>query len=98
MLHGRRWLLTHGMKLAMVKCLKSPEYQGILGHALGQAVDYGMQEKMVVDAHEHGVAGTPLPAVVAYNPETTESNYLDAVRALEEVDFPLIHLLKSKKD
>ncbi|GJS91262.1 hypothetical protein Tco_0773898 [Tanacetum coccineum] len=36
-LAGRRWLLTHGMELAMVKCLKSPEYQGILGHALGRA-------------------------------------------------------------
>ncbi|GJW96226.1 hypothetical protein Tco_0178034 [Tanacetum coccineum] len=57
-LAGRRWLLTHGMELAMVKCLKSPEYQGILGHALGRSVDY----------------------------------------ALEEADFPLIPLLKSKKD
>ncbi|GKE32213.1 hypothetical protein Tco_1451535 [Tanacetum coccineum] len=57
-LAGRRWLLTHGMELAMVKCLKSPEYQRILGHALGRAVDY----------------------------------------ALEEADFPLVHLLKSKKD
>ncbi|GJR37272.1 hypothetical protein Tco_1212956 [Tanacetum coccineum] len=96
-LAGRRWLLTHGMELAMVKCLKSPEYQGILGHALGRAVDYGMQEGLAA-GHEHGVAGTPLSAVVAYNPETAESNYLDAVRALEEADFPLVHLLKSKKD
>ncbi|GKF50420.1 hypothetical protein Tco_0146887, partial [Tanacetum coccineum] len=38
---GRRWLLTHEVELAMVKCFKSPEYQGILGHALGRAVDYG---------------------------------------------------------
>ncbi|GKB09907.1 hypothetical protein Tco_0843830 [Tanacetum coccineum] len=96
-LAGRRWLLTHGMELAMVKCLKSPEYQGVLGHALGRAVDYGLQEGLVA-GHEHGVAGTPLSAVVAYNPETAESNYLDAVRALEEADFPLVHLLKSKKD
>ncbi|GJS11127.1 hypothetical protein Tco_0367923 [Tanacetum coccineum] len=96
-LAGRRWLLTYGMELAMVKCLKSPEYQGILGHALGRAVDYGMQEGLAA-GHEHGVAGTPLSAVVAYNPETAESNYLDAVRALEEADFPLVHLLKSKKD
>ncbi|GKA01069.1 hypothetical protein Tco_0673734 [Tanacetum coccineum] len=96
-LAGRRWLLTHEMELAMVKCLKSPEYQGILGHALGRAVDYGMQEGLAA-GHEHGVAGTPLSTVVAYNPETTESNYLDAVRALEEADFPLVHLLKSKKD
>ncbi|GKG48768.1 hypothetical protein Tco_0512915, partial [Tanacetum coccineum] len=32
-LAGRRWMLTHWMELTMVKCLKSPEYQGILGHA-----------------------------------------------------------------
>ncbi|GJT01137.1 hypothetical protein Tco_0822306 [Tanacetum coccineum] len=96
-LAGRRWLLTHGMELAMVKCLKSPEYQGILGHALGRAVDYGMQEGLVA-GHEHGIAGTPLSAVMAYDPETTKNNYFDAVRALEEADFPLIHLLKSKKD
>ncbi|GKB53619.1 hypothetical protein Tco_0904372 [Tanacetum coccineum] len=96
-LAGRRWLLTHGVELAMVKCLKSPEYQNILGHALGRAVDFGMQEGLAA-GHEHGVAGTPLSAVVAYNPETAEANYLDAVRALEEADFPLVHLLKSKKD
>ncbi|GJZ25099.1 hypothetical protein Tco_0562558 [Tanacetum coccineum] len=86
----RRWLLTYGMELAMVKCLKSPEYQGILGHALGRAVDYGMQEGLAA-GHEHGIAGTPISAVVAYNPETAENNYLDAVRALEEADFPLVH-------
>ncbi|GJY23489.1 hypothetical protein Tco_0397147 [Tanacetum coccineum] len=63
-LAGRRWLLTHGMELAM----------------------------------KHGIAGTPLSAVVAYDPETAKNHYFDAVRALEEADFPLIHLLKSKKD
>ncbi|GKE20236.1 hypothetical protein Tco_1431748, partial [Tanacetum coccineum] len=63
----------------------------------GRAMDYGMQEGLAA-GHEHGVAGTPLSAVVAYNPKTVESNFLDAVRALEEADFPLVHLLKSKKD
>ncbi|GKC67440.1 hypothetical protein Tco_1100038 [Tanacetum coccineum] len=81
----------------MVKCLKSPKYQGILGHALGWAVDFGMQEGLAT-GHEHGVAGTPLSSVTTYNPETAEANYLDAVRALEEADFFLVHLLKSKKD
>ncbi|GJW48626.1 hypothetical protein Tco_0080272 [Tanacetum coccineum] len=42
--------------------------------------------------------GTSLSAVMAYNPETAEGDYLDAVRALEEADFPLVRLLKSKKD
>ncbi|GJW09571.1 hypothetical protein Tco_1575398 [Tanacetum coccineum] len=70
-LAGRRWMLTHGIELAMVICLKSPEYQGILGHALGRAVDFGMQEGLAA-GHEHGVAGTPLSTVMAYNPETAD--------------------------
>ncbi|GJU28183.1 hypothetical protein Tco_1166804 [Tanacetum coccineum] len=43
LLVGRRWLLTHGIQLALLKYLKSSEYQGILGHALGRAMDFGMQ-------------------------------------------------------
>ncbi|GJU74638.1 hypothetical protein Tco_1266043 [Tanacetum coccineum] len=66
-LAGRRWFMTHGIQLAVLKYLKSPEYQGILGHALGRVVDFGMQEGL-----EAG--------------------------ALEDVDFPLVNLLKSKKD
>ncbi|GKE32621.1 hypothetical protein Tco_1451943 [Tanacetum coccineum] len=56
-----------------------------------------MQEGLAA-GHEHGIAGTPLSTVVVYNPETAENNYFDAVKALEEVDFPLVRLLKSKKD
>ncbi|GJU94970.1 hypothetical protein Tco_1319726 [Tanacetum coccineum] len=96
-LAGRRWFLTHGIQLAVLKCIKSPEYQGILGHALGRAVDFGMQEGLEA-GYEHGVAGTPLSVVEAYNPEAARTSYFDAVRALEDVDFPLVNLLKSKKD
>ncbi|GKA34357.1 hypothetical protein Tco_0720786 [Tanacetum coccineum] len=96
-LAGRRWFLTHGIQLAILKCLKSPEYQGILGHALGRAMDFGMQEGLEA-GYEHGVAGTQLSAVEAYNPEAARTSYFDAVRALEDVDFPLVNLLKSKKD
>ncbi|GJR07449.1 hypothetical protein Tco_0790101 [Tanacetum coccineum] len=74
-LAGRRWFLTHGIQLAVLKCFKSPEYQGILGHALGRAVDFGMQEGLE--------AGT---------------SYLDAVKALEDMDFPLVNLLKSNNE
>ncbi|GKG21229.1 hypothetical protein Tco_0383824, partial [Tanacetum coccineum] len=90
---GRRWFLTHGIQLAILKCLKSPEYQSILGHALGHAVDFGMQEGLEA-GYEHGVVGTQLSAVEAYNPEAARTSYFDAVRALEDVDFPLVNLLK----
>ncbi|GKD97554.1 hypothetical protein Tco_1381451 [Tanacetum coccineum] len=96
-LAGRRWLLTHGIQLALLKCLKSPKYQGTLGHALGQDVDFGMQEGLEA-GYEHGTAGRNLSAVDAYNPEVAKASYINAVKALEDVDFPLVNFLKSKKD
>ncbi|GJV27850.1 hypothetical protein Tco_1384298, partial [Tanacetum coccineum] len=41
---GRRWLLTHGLELAISKCLNSTEYLSSLGAAIGKAVEKGMQE------------------------------------------------------
>ncbi|GKA25684.1 hypothetical protein Tco_0711793 [Tanacetum coccineum] len=96
-LAGRRWLLTHGIQLALLKCLKSPEYQGTLGHALGRAVDFGMQEGLEA-GYEHGTSGINLSAVDAYNQEVAKASYINAVMALEDVNFPLVNLLKSKKD
>ncbi|GJY57280.1 hypothetical protein Tco_0456395 [Tanacetum coccineum] len=42
--------------------------------------------------HEHGIAGTPLSAVVAYNPETAKNNYLDARSCMFLLDGPLANL------
>nr|GEV70120.1 hypothetical protein [Tanacetum cinerariifolium] len=43
---GRRWLLTYGMELAIVKCLNSPEYLFALGAAIGKAIEKGMQDEL----------------------------------------------------
>ncbi|GJS28806.1 hypothetical protein Tco_0489426 [Tanacetum coccineum] len=51
---GRRWLLTHGMKLLVVKCLNSNEYMEALGHAFGRAIEKGMQEGLAAGI-EHGM-------------------------------------------
>ncbi|GJU76347.1 hypothetical protein Tco_1273417 [Tanacetum coccineum] len=80
-LAGRRWLLAHGVQLTLLKCLKSSEYQGILGHALGRAVNFGMQAGLET-GHEHGSARRSLSVVDAYNPEAAKENYIDAVKAL----------------
>ncbi|GJY83049.1 hypothetical protein Tco_0496425 [Tanacetum coccineum] len=70
---------------------------GILGHALGWDVDFGMQEGLEV-GHEHGVARRSLFVVDAYNQEVASADYVNAVKALEDAHFPLVDLLKSKKD
>nr|GFB50927.1 hypothetical protein [Tanacetum cinerariifolium] len=46
----RWWLLTHGMKLAIAKCLNSIEYLSALGAAIGKAIEKGMQEGLSKDA------------------------------------------------
>ncbi|GJY87024.1 hypothetical protein Tco_0501652 [Tanacetum coccineum] len=97
LLARKRWLLTHGIQLALLKCLKSSEYQGILGHALGRAIDFGMQEGLEA-GHEHCFARRSLSAVDAYNPEVASTDYVNAVRALEDAHFSLVNLLKSKKE
>ncbi|GKC22574.1 hypothetical protein Tco_1024724, partial [Tanacetum coccineum] len=91
LLAGRRWLLTHGIPLALLKCLKSSEYQGILSHALGRAVDFGMQEGLEA-GHEHGVAGRSLSVVDAYNSEVASVDYVNAVKALKDAHFPLLSI------
>ncbi|GJT77328.1 hypothetical protein Tco_1044053 [Tanacetum coccineum] len=78
-------------------CVAELEAHGILGHALGRAVDFGMQEGLEA-GYEHGAAERNLSVVDAYDPEVAKASYINAVKALEDVDFPLVNLLKSKKD
>ncbi|GKB00016.1 hypothetical protein Tco_0828009 [Tanacetum coccineum] len=93
---GRRWLLTHGMKLLMAKCLNSTEYMEALGNAFGRAIEKGMQEGLAAGI-EHGQAGRCLSDLEAYNP-SAEADFNSAVRDLRGLDFPLLRELSAKKD
>ncbi|GJW02739.1 hypothetical protein Tco_1561595 [Tanacetum coccineum] len=93
---GRRWLLNHGLKLVLSKCLSSPEYLSVMGEAIGRAIDKGMQDGLVAGI-EHGVAGRNSTDVAAYNP-SAESDYVAVVNALQNVSFPLLAQLEAHKD
>ncbi|GJW25214.1 hypothetical protein Tco_0039025 [Tanacetum coccineum] len=93
---GRRWLLTHGLELAIAKCLNSTEYLSALGAAIGKAIEKGMQEGLSAGI-THGAAGRVLTDVAAYNP-SAEADYLSALQRLQSVNFSLITELKSNKD
>ncbi|GJS82910.1 hypothetical protein Tco_0749451 [Tanacetum coccineum] len=92
---GRRWLLTHGMKLAIAKCLISTEYLSVLGAAIGKAVEKGMQEGLSAGI-THGSEGRKLTDVAAYNP-SAEADYLSALQRLQSVNFSFIEELKTNK-
>nr|GEU53778.1 hypothetical protein [Tanacetum cinerariifolium] len=93
---GRRWILTHGLKLILLKCLQSYEYCHALGQAIGCAINKGIQDGLKARV-DHGKAGRDLSVIEAYDP-SAEAKYNDSINALGIVDFSLLSELKSKKD
>nr|GEU80632.1 hypothetical protein [Tanacetum cinerariifolium]GEV90777.1 hypothetical protein [Tanacetum cinerariifolium] len=55
----RRWFLTHGLKLVLLKCLQSSEYLQALGQAISCAVNKGIQDGLKARI-DHGQAGRDL--------------------------------------
>ncbi|GJU62259.1 reverse transcriptase domain-containing protein [Tanacetum coccineum] len=45
-LAGRRWILSHGARFLVMKCLHSPEYMTALGGAIGRAMLRGNDERV----------------------------------------------------
>ncbi|GKB25093.1 hypothetical protein Tco_0864494 [Tanacetum coccineum] len=93
---GRRWILGRGLKLAVIKCLQSPEYLSALGGALGRAINKGMQDGLAAGV-DHGRAGRGLDDIAAYDP-SAEANFVSAVNSLCAVNFPFLAQLESQKD
>ncbi|GJS94600.1 hypothetical protein Tco_0801568 [Tanacetum coccineum] len=93
---GRMWLLTHGMELAIVKCLNSPKYVSALGTAIGKSIKKEMQDGLAVGI-THGKEGRVLTDVAAHNP-FAEVDYISTLQQLQNVNFPLLVELRSKKD
>nr|GEV30513.1 transposase (putative), gypsy type [Tanacetum cinerariifolium] len=77
---GHRWILTHGLKLAIAKCLNSTEYLSTLGAAIGKAVEKGMQDGLSAEII-HDAEGRVLTDVAAYN-LSAEADYLSALQRL----------------
>ncbi|GKB49921.1 hypothetical protein Tco_0900674, partial [Tanacetum coccineum] len=76
----RRWLLTHGMKLAIAKCLNSSEYLFALRAAIGKAIKKGMHDRLSTGI-THGKKGRVLTDVASYNP-SAETNKDASVETL----------------
>ncbi|GJW24445.1 hypothetical protein Tco_0038256 [Tanacetum coccineum] len=93
---GRRWILSRGLKLVIMKCLQSSEYLAAQGGALGRAIDKGMQDGLKAGV-DHGRAGRGLDVIAAYDP-SAEANFVFAVDALYAINFPLLAQLESWKD
>ncbi|GKA76549.1 hypothetical protein Tco_0783010, partial [Tanacetum coccineum] len=79
-------ILSSGLKLMVMKCLKSPGYLAALGGALGRAIDKGMQDDLKAGV-DHGRAGRGLDVIAAYDP-SAEANFVSTVDALPYGSHP----------
>nr|GEX44901.1 hypothetical protein [Tanacetum cinerariifolium] len=92
-------LLTHGLELAIAKCLNSTEYLSTLGAAISKAVEKGMQDELFVRI-THGAEGRVLTDVAAYN-LSAEADYLSALQRLQsphvdQLMVPIHHSLDQR--
>ncbi|GKD83880.1 hypothetical protein Tco_1350719 [Tanacetum coccineum] len=90
------WLLTHGIELAVTKCLNSPKYLSALGAAISKAIEKGMQDGIAVEI-THEKEGRVLTYVAAYNP-SAKDDYFSALQQLQNVNFSVLAELKFNKD
>ncbi|GJY49849.1 hypothetical protein Tco_0439805 [Tanacetum coccineum] len=84
-IYGRRWLLTHDLKLAVVKCL---------GAAISRAIKKGMHDGLSTGI-DHGKIGRSLVDIVGYNP-AAKADYNSALQMLRESAWKvLLPMLRS---
>ncbi|GJZ04633.1 hypothetical protein Tco_0537908 [Tanacetum coccineum] len=93
---GRRWVIGHGLCLAVMKCAKSLELRQEFANVVSVGLVKGMSEGLEYGI-EHGKAGQDLAAVEAYEPEAN-SNYVKALQDLKDLKYPLVDQLEKLKD
>nr|GEX38014.1 putative transposase (putative), gypsy type [Tanacetum cinerariifolium] len=93
---GRRWVIGHGLRLAIIKCAKSIELRQAFANVVSAGIAKGMSEGL---AHgiEHGKADQDLEVLEAYDPEAN-IKYLQALQELKDLKYPIVDQLKGLKD
>nr|GFB50265.1 hypothetical protein [Tanacetum cinerariifolium] len=86
---GRRWVIGHGLRLAMMKCAESLEMR----QAFADVVSAGGLEHGV----EHGYAQLTVESFEAYDPEA-EAKFVAAIQSLKDLKYPLLDQLEGLKD
>ncbi|GJS00660.1 hypothetical protein Tco_0317168 [Tanacetum coccineum] len=90
---GRRWLIGHGLRLAVLKCAESPEISQAFPDVVSAGLAKGMSEGLQYGI-EHGKSGRDLGDVEAYDPEDNDK----FVKALQDLKYPIVDQLERLKD
>ncbi|GJT02641.1 hypothetical protein Tco_0823810 [Tanacetum coccineum] len=93
---GRRWVIGHGLRLAVMKCAESAELRQAFADVVSAGIAKGMSEGLKHGV-EHGKASLDLEVIEAYDPEA-DTKYVAALHALRDLKYPMVDQLESLKD
>nr|GEZ06068.1 probable 26S proteasome non-ATPase regulatory subunit 3 [Tanacetum cinerariifolium] len=93
---GRRWVIGHGLRLAMMKCVESLEMRQAFADVVSAGVAKGMNEGLKHGV-EHGRSQLELKSLEAYDPEA-EAKFVAALQSLKDLKFSLLDQLEGLKD
>nr|GEW57742.1 hypothetical protein [Tanacetum cinerariifolium]GEW63115.1 hypothetical protein [Tanacetum cinerariifolium] len=91
-----RWMIGHGLRLAVVKCSESLELRQAFADVVSTGIAKGMSEGLRHGV-EHGRAQLDLEALEAYDPEA-KAKYTTALQVLKNLKYPLVDQLEGLKD
>nr|GFC26172.1 transposase (putative), gypsy type [Tanacetum cinerariifolium] len=91
-----RWVIRHGLCLAMMKCVESLEMRQAFADVVSAEVAKGMSEGLKHEV-EHGYAQRTVESLEAYDPEA-EAKFSTAIQSLKDLKYPLLDQLEGLKD
>nr|GFB04613.1 hypothetical protein [Tanacetum cinerariifolium] len=88
------WVIGHGLRLAMMKCVESLEMRQAFADVVSAGVAKGMSEGL-----KHGVehGRSQLESIEAYDPEA-DAKFVAALQSLKDLKFSLLDQLEGLKD
>ncbi|GJZ62123.1 hypothetical protein Tco_0618260 [Tanacetum coccineum] len=93
---GRCWVIGHGLRLAVMKCVESSEIRQAFANVVSAGLAKGMSEGLKYNI-EHGKAGHDLTDVEAYDPEAN-NKLVKALKDLKDLKYPMVDQLEKLKD
>nr|GEU96550.1 transposase (putative), gypsy type [Tanacetum cinerariifolium] len=93
---GCRWVIRHGLRLAMMKCAESLEMWQAFADVVSAGVAKGMSEGLKHGV-EHGQAQLKVESIEAYDSEA-KAKFVAALQSLRDLKYPLLYQLEGLKD
>ncbi|GKA25255.1 hypothetical protein Tco_0711364, partial [Tanacetum coccineum] len=93
---GCRWVIGHGLRLAVMKCAESTELRQRFADVVSTGIAKGMSEGLKHGV-DHGKTQLDLDVLEAYDPKAN-TKFTTTLQALKDLEYPLVDQLERLKD